>query len=107
MSVNAPGSPGVAGLDTHLAPTMTIGTGFFGRSSLTENLQPRDLVQWTRIAYAADPGEPFGRLRRARAVVGASPARAAGRRAGCRGPSGRAGRGGDRRGRVARESSAG
>jgi hypothetical protein len=39
---------------------MTVGTGFFGRSSLTENLQPHHLVQWTRVAYAADPGEPFG-----------------------------------------------
>jgi len=60
VSVNAPGSTGAAGLDTHLAPTMTIGTGFFGRSSLTENLQPRDLVQWTQVAYASDPAEPFG-----------------------------------------------
>lgn len=60
ISVNAPGSTGSAGLDTNLAPTMTIGTGFFGRSSLTENLQPRDLVQWTQIAYASDPSEPFG-----------------------------------------------
>ncbi len=60
ISVNAPGSTGSSGLDTHLAPTMTIGTGFFGRSSLTENLQPRDLVQWTQVAYAADPSEPFG-----------------------------------------------
>jgi acetaldehyde dehydrogenase / alcohol dehydrogenase len=60
ISVNAPGSTGSSGLDTHLAPTMTVGTGFFGRSSLTENLQPRDLVQWTQIAYATDPAEPFG-----------------------------------------------
>ena len=60
VSVNAPGSTGSAGLDTHLAPTMTIGTGFFGRSSLTENLQPRDLIQWTQVAYSADPSEPFG-----------------------------------------------
>jgi acetaldehyde dehydrogenase/alcohol dehydrogenase len=60
VTVNAPGSTGSAGLDTHLAPTMTIGTGFFGRSSLTENLQPRDLVQWTQVAYASDPSEPFG-----------------------------------------------
>jgi acetaldehyde dehydrogenase / alcohol dehydrogenase len=60
VSVNAPGSTGSAGLDTHLAPTMTIGTGFFGRSSLTENLQPRDLVQWTQVAYASDPAQPFG-----------------------------------------------
>jgi len=32
---------GSAGLDTNLAPTMTIGTGFFGRSSLGENLELR------------------------------------------------------------------
>ena len=60
VTVNAPGSTGSSGLDTHLPLAMTVGTGFFGRSSLTENLQPRDLVQWTRVAYAADPDEPFG-----------------------------------------------
>jgi acetaldehyde dehydrogenase / alcohol dehydrogenase len=58
VAVNAPGSTGSAGLDTNLAPTMTVGTGFFGRSSLTENLEPRHLTQWTRVAYAT--GEPFG-----------------------------------------------
>jgi acetaldehyde dehydrogenase/alcohol dehydrogenase len=58
--VNAPGSTGSSGLDTNLAPTMTVGTGFFGRSALTENLQPRHLTQWTRLAYASDPAEPFG-----------------------------------------------
>jgi acetaldehyde dehydrogenase / alcohol dehydrogenase len=60
VTVNAPGSTGSAGLDTNLAPTMTVGTGFFGSSSLTENLQPQHLVQWTRVAYASDPAEPFG-----------------------------------------------
>ncbi|MGH2857867.1 MAG: aldehyde dehydrogenase family protein [Solirubrobacteraceae bacterium] len=59
VTVNAPGSTGASGLDTHLAPAMTIGTGFFGGSSLTENLQPRDLVQWTSVAYASDPQIPF------------------------------------------------
>jgi acetaldehyde dehydrogenase / alcohol dehydrogenase len=54
VTVNAPGSTGSAGLDTHLAPTMTIGTGFFGRSSLTENLQPQHLTQWTRLAYGTE-----------------------------------------------------
>jgi acetaldehyde dehydrogenase/alcohol dehydrogenase len=54
VTVNAPGSTGAAGLDTNLAPTMTIGTGFFGRSSLTENLEPRHLMQWTRLAYGID-----------------------------------------------------
>ena len=59
VTVNAPGSTGSSGLDTHLALAMTVGTGFFGHSSLTENLQPRDLLQWTRVAYAADPDVPF------------------------------------------------
>jgi hypothetical protein len=39
---------------------MTVGTGFFGRSSLTENLEPRHLVQWTRMAYNAEADEAFG-----------------------------------------------
>jgi acetaldehyde dehydrogenase / alcohol dehydrogenase len=60
VSVNAPGSTGSAGLDTNLAPTMTVGTGFFGRSSLTANLEPKHLTQWTRIAYSTDPAEAFG-----------------------------------------------
>jgi acetaldehyde dehydrogenase / alcohol dehydrogenase len=54
VAVNAPGSQGSSGLDTNLAPTMTVGTGFFGRSALTENLEPRHLTQWTRLAYHAD-----------------------------------------------------
>jgi acetaldehyde dehydrogenase/alcohol dehydrogenase len=44
---------------TGLAPTMTIGTGFFGRSSVGENLQPKHLVQWTRLAYNEDPAVGF------------------------------------------------
>jgi hypothetical protein len=58
VTVNAPGSTGSAGMDTRLPLTMTIGTGFFGGSSLTENLQPDHLVQWTRLAYGVD--EPLG-----------------------------------------------
>jgi hypothetical protein len=60
IAVNAPGSTGSSGMDTNLAPTMTVGTGFFGRSSLTENLTPAHLTQWTRLAYHDDPAEPFG-----------------------------------------------
>ena len=60
VAVNVGNSLGSAGLDTNLAPTMTIGTGFFGRSSVGENLQPSHLVQWTRLAYNRDPAEPFG-----------------------------------------------
>lgn len=49
--VNAPCSQGAAGFATHLAPTYTIGTGFFGRSSIGENIGPQHLVNWTRIAW--------------------------------------------------------
>ena len=58
--VNAPCSQGAAGIATNLAPTFTIGTGFFGRSSIGENLGPQHLVHWTRVAYNADADVPFG-----------------------------------------------
>ena len=57
VTVNEGGSTGSAGFDTHLAPSMTIGTGFVGRSSLGENLEPRHLIDHTRIAYSTDPAE--------------------------------------------------
>jgi acetaldehyde dehydrogenase / alcohol dehydrogenase len=60
ISVNAGNSLGSSGLETNLAPSMTIGTGYFGGSSVGENLQPKHLVQWTRLAYNSDPGEAFG-----------------------------------------------
>jgi acetaldehyde dehydrogenase / alcohol dehydrogenase len=60
VAVNAGSSLGSAGIETGLAPSMTIGTGFFGRSSVGENLQPKHLVQWTRLAYHSDPAEAFG-----------------------------------------------
>jgi hypothetical protein len=60
VAVNAGSSLGSAGIETGLAPSMTIGTGFFGRSSVAENLQPKHLVQWTRLAYNSDPAEAFG-----------------------------------------------
>jgi len=58
--VNAPCSQGAAGFDTHLAPTFTVGTGYFGRSSIGENIGPQHLVHWTRIAYNAAESEAFG-----------------------------------------------
>ena len=57
VTVNEGGSAGSAGFDTDLAPSMTIGTGFAGRSSLGENLQPKHLVNYARIAYSNDPSE--------------------------------------------------
>ncbi|RZT25078.1 acyl-CoA reductase-like NAD-dependent aldehyde dehydrogenase [Mycobacterium sp. BK558] len=56
VSVNVGNSTGSSGLETNLAPSMTIGTGFVGRSSIGENLQPENLMNWTRIAYNADAG---------------------------------------------------
>jgi hypothetical protein len=60
IAVNAGNSTGSAGLSTNLAPSMTLGTGFVGRSSIGENLEPRHLVNWTRAAYNADDRVPFG-----------------------------------------------
>ncbi|WP_232004694.1 aldehyde dehydrogenase family protein [Mycobacterium sp. ACS1612] len=56
VSVNVGNSTGSSGLDTNLAPSMTLGTGFVGRSGLGENLQPHNLMNWTRIAYPSDAG---------------------------------------------------
>jgi len=58
--VNAPCSQGAAGFGTHLAPSFTIGTGYFGRSSVGENIGPKHLVNWTRIAYSDEASEAFG-----------------------------------------------
>lgn len=49
--INAPCSTGASGFDTNLAPTMTVGTGFFGRSSVADNVGPHHLVQWVKLAY--------------------------------------------------------
>jgi acetaldehyde dehydrogenase/alcohol dehydrogenase len=59
VSVNVGNSTGSSGLETHLAPSMTLGTGFVGRSSVGENLEPRHLVNWSRIAYNADDSVPM------------------------------------------------
>lgn len=59
--VNAPCSQGAAGFATNLPPTYTIGTGFFGRSSIGENIGPQHLVQWTRVAWNKDSADGPGR----------------------------------------------
>jgi len=61
--VNAPCSQGAAGFATNLAPTFTIGTGFFGRSSVGENIGPQHLVHWTKMAYSNEDAEVFGQYR--------------------------------------------
>ncbi len=52
--VNAPCSTGASGFETNLAPTMTVGTGFFGRSSVGDNVGPQHLVQWSKVAYSKE-----------------------------------------------------
>jgi len=59
VAVNAGNSTGSAGIDTNLALSMTLGTGFAGRSSIGENLEPRHLVNWVRVAFNSDSGVPF------------------------------------------------
>ena len=60
VAVNSPCSTGAAGFDTHLAPSMTIGTGYIGRSSIGDNVGPQHLVNWVRIAYDKDTAEALG-----------------------------------------------
>jgi acyl-CoA reductase-like NAD-dependent aldehyde dehydrogenase len=54
ICVNVGNSLGASGFETHLAPTMTIGTGYFGRSSVSENVGPQHLVQWVKMAWNSD-----------------------------------------------------
>ncbi|MEP9374401.1 aldehyde dehydrogenase family protein [Mesorhizobium sp. KR1-2] len=58
--VNSPCSQGAAGFGTNLAPTFTVGTGYFGRSSIGENVGPQHLVHWSRIAYSTEADVKFG-----------------------------------------------
>ncbi len=58
--VNAPCSQGAAGFGTHLAPTFTVGTGYFGQSSIGENIGPQHLIHWTRLICNQDTSEVFG-----------------------------------------------
>ena len=51
ISVNTQGVEGAGGVSTHLTPGPMVGTGFFGGSSIDENLGPQHLVQWSRVGY--------------------------------------------------------
>ncbi len=58
--VNAGCSLGASGFETNLGPSMTIGTGFAGGSSVGDNLTPHHFVHYARIAYNKDHAEAFG-----------------------------------------------
>lgn len=60
-TVNAGCSLGASGFETNLGPSMTIGTGFAGGSSIGDNLTPDHFVHFARIAYNKDAAEAFGK----------------------------------------------
>jgi acyl-CoA reductase-like NAD-dependent aldehyde dehydrogenase len=60
-TVNAGCSLGASGFETNLGPSMTIGTGFAGGSSIGDNLTPDHFVHFARIAYNKDAAEVFGK----------------------------------------------
>lgn len=62
VAVNAGCSLGASGFETNLGPSMTIGTGFAGGSSVGDNLTPQHLLNFTRIAYNKDAAEMFGKF---------------------------------------------
>ncbi len=60
--VNAGCSLGASGFETNLGPSMTIGTGFTGGSSIGDNLTPDHFVHYARIAYNKEAVEVFGKF---------------------------------------------
>jgi acyl-CoA reductase-like NAD-dependent aldehyde dehydrogenase len=60
LAVNAGCSLGAAGFETNLGPSMTIGTGFAGGSSIGDNLTPHHFLQYARVAYNKEAAENFG-----------------------------------------------
>jgi acetaldehyde dehydrogenase (acetylating) len=49
--VNSPSSLGGVGYTTGLTPSMTLGCGTWGGSSLSDNLGPQHLINVKKIAY--------------------------------------------------------
>ncbi|MFT5114121.1 MAG: acetaldehyde dehydrogenase/alcohol dehydrogenase [Parasphingorhabdus sp.] len=60
ICVNVGLSLGASGFDTNLGPSMTIGTGFAGGSSVGDNLTPQNFINMARIAYNKSDSEVFG-----------------------------------------------
>jgi len=60
LSVNAPNALGSGGFMTNLDATAMVGTGFYGRSSSGDNVNPSHFIQWTRAGYNNDPAVIMG-----------------------------------------------
>jgi acetaldehyde dehydrogenase/alcohol dehydrogenase len=54
IGVNGPAVLVSAGLASGLNPAATIGTGFYGSSSIGDNIGPMHLIQWAKVAYAEE-----------------------------------------------------
>lgn len=65
VAVNSPGVLGSSGMVNGLELSPVIGTGFFGRSSIDENVAPKHLIQWTQVAYTSDSEESMGNVAQA------------------------------------------
>lgn len=59
IAVNVPASLGNAGFGTNLPVSMSLGTGYIGGSSSSENLNPEHFVQWSRTAYSSNIFDRF------------------------------------------------
>lgn len=55
IAANTQGVEGSSGVSTNLTRSPVIGTGFFGGSSVDDNIGPQYLVQWSRAAYSTNP----------------------------------------------------
>lgn len=69
ITVNAPGVTGSSGFDTNIAPGAVIGTGFYGRSSVYENVGAKHLVQYVSLAYNKDDAVQMGDINPALAAL--------------------------------------
>ena len=65
IAVNTQGVKGSSGVSTNLTQGPVIGTGFFGGSSIDDNVGPQYLVQWSRAAYPTDPEVSMGDMEEA------------------------------------------
>jgi acyl-CoA reductase-like NAD-dependent aldehyde dehydrogenase len=57
---NNPCSSGTVESDGSRAPSIVIGTGYYGHSSVGEDIGPHHLINWSRISYSKDAGEALG-----------------------------------------------
>lgn len=60
IGVNTPAIIGSSGVTTNLVSSAIIGTGYFGGGSVDENVGPKQLIQWTRVAYHSEPTVQMG-----------------------------------------------